>query len=65
MSEFFLHFLYQFQYFDKNNLQTTDNERIEVMKIGRMNTDSGADFQDARLLIGIYTNINRMPPTKM
>ena len=52
MSEFFLHFLYQFQYFDKNNLQTTDNERIEVLKIGRMNTDSGADFQDARLLIG-------------
>jgi Protein of unknown function (DUF2851) len=52
MSEFFLHFLYQFQYFDKTNLQTTDNERIEVLKIGRMNTDSGADFQDARLLIG-------------
>ena len=52
MSEFFLHFLYQFQYFDKINLQTTDNERIEVLKIGRMNTDSGADFQDARLLIG-------------
>ncbi|MDZ7897675.1 MAG: DUF2851 family protein [Arcicella sp.] len=52
MSEFFLHFLYQFQYFDKNHLQTTDNECIEVLKIGRMNTDSGADFQDARLLIG-------------
>jgi hypothetical protein len=52
MSEFFLHFLYQFQYFDKTNLQTTDNERIEVLKIGRMNTNSGADFQDARLLIG-------------
>ena len=52
MSEFFLHFLYQFQYFDKTNLQSTDNERIEVLKVGRMNTDSGADFQDARLLIG-------------
>lgn len=52
MSEFFLHFLYQFQYFDKKNLQTTDNERIEVLRIGIMNTDSGADFQDARLLIG-------------
>ena len=51
MSEFFLHFLYQFQYFDKNNLQTTDNERVGVLKIGKMNTDSGADFQDARLLI--------------
>lgn len=52
MSEFFLHFLYQFQYFDKNNLQTTDNEHIEFLKIGRTNTDAGADFQDARLLIG-------------
>ena len=52
MSESYLHFLYQFQYFDKNNLQTTDNELVTIIKIGRLNSDSGADFQDARLIIG-------------
>ena len=52
MSESYLHFLYQFQYFDKNNLQTTDNEVVEIIKIGRLNANSGADFQDARMFIG-------------
>ena len=52
MSESYLHFLYQFQYFDKTNLQTTDNELVEIIKIGRLNSDSGADFQDARMFIG-------------
>ncbi len=52
MSESYLHFLYQFQYFDKSNLQTTDNELVSIIKVGRLNFDSGADFQDARLIIG-------------
>ncbi len=52
MSESYLHFLWQFQYFNKANLQTTDNELVEIIKIGRLNTDSGADFQDARIIIG-------------
>jgi hypothetical protein len=52
MNESFLHFLWQFQRFDKVNLQTTDNESISVLKAGKLNSDSGADFQDARLLIG-------------
>ena len=52
MSESYLHLLYQFQYFDKNNLQTTDNELVRIIKIGRLNSDSGADFQDARVIIG-------------
>lgn len=52
MSESYLHFLYQFQYFDKTNLQTTDNELVRIIKIGRLNSDSGADFQDARIIIG-------------
>ena len=52
MSESYLHFLYQFQYFNKINLQTTDNELVRITKIGRLNSDSGADFQDARIVIG-------------
>ena len=52
MSESYLHVLYQFQYFDKNNLQTTDNKLVSIIKIGVLNSDSGADFQDARIIIG-------------
>lgn len=52
MNEAFLHFLWQFQYFDKSCLKTTDGEAIQVLKIGRYNTDAGADFQDARVQIG-------------
>ncbi|MBB6003649.1 DUF2851 family protein [Arcicella rosea] len=52
MNEAFLHFLWQFQYFDKSCLQTTDNESLQVIKIGNYNTNAGADFQDARVLIG-------------
>ena len=52
MNESFLHFLWQFQNFDKLNLQTTDNEVVEIIKVGRLNSDSGADFQDARIIIG-------------
>lgn len=52
MNESFLHFLWQFQNFDKSNLQTTDNEVVETIKIGRLNADAGADFQDARIIIG-------------
>ncbi|MEA5458773.1 DUF2851 family protein [Arcicella sp. LKC2W] len=51
MNESFLHFLWQFQNFDKTNLQTTDREVVEVNKVGRLNFDSGADFQDARIII--------------
>ena len=51
MNEAFLHFLWQFQYFDKSCLQTTDDETIQVLRIGQPNTNAGADFQDARLLI--------------
>jgi hypothetical protein len=51
MNESFLHFLWQFQNFDKLNLQTTDNEVVEIIKVGRLNSDSGADFQDARIVI--------------
>jgi hypothetical protein len=52
MSESYLHFLYQFQYFDKTHLETTDNELVRIIKIGRLNADSGADFQDARIVVG-------------
>lgn len=52
MDEQFLHYLWQFQQFDKSNLQTTAGEPITVFKTGFLNTNAGPDFTDARLQIG-------------
>jgi hypothetical protein len=49
MTEDFLHFIWQFQYFDKHNLQTTDGKPLEILSPGRLNTHAGPDFSAARL----------------
>ena len=51
MSEAFLYFLWQYQYFTKLNLTTTDGDSIQVLHPGFRNHDSGPDFFNARLLI--------------
>lgn len=51
MQENFLHFLWQHQYFDKSHLHSDAGETIEVLSAGFYNTDSGPDFQSARILI--------------
>ncbi len=51
MHESFLHYLWQFQYFDKTGLSTTEGEKIEVFKTGRLNTDAGPDFSNANVKI--------------
>ncbi len=51
MTEAFLHYLWQFQQFDKSNLQTISSEPISVLKTGILNTDAGPDFSHARLQI--------------
>ena len=51
MNEAFLHYLWQFQQFDKSSLQTITGEKISVLKTGILNTDAGPDFTNARLQI--------------
>lgn len=51
MNEAFLHYLWQFQQFDKSNLLTITGEKIAVLKTGILNTDAGPDFSHARLQI--------------
>ncbi|WP_064197827.1 MULTISPECIES: DUF2851 family protein [Emticicia] len=51
MNEAFLHYLWQFQQFDKSNLQTISGEKISVLKTGILNTNAGPDFTNARLQI--------------
>ena len=51
MTEAFLHYLWQFQQFDKSSLQTEAGDKISVLKTGILNTDAGPDFSHARLQI--------------
>ena len=50
--EDFLHYVWKFRLFDRVNLQTNDGEELEVLSAGLHNSDSGPDFQNARIRIG-------------
>lgn len=52
MQEAFLHFIWQFGYFNRHNLFTTDGEPIQILHPGYLNTDAGPDFSQARIQIG-------------
>ncbi|WP_266367718.1 DUF2851 family protein [Tellurirhabdus rosea] len=52
VSEDFLYFIWQFQYFGHIGLKTTNGEPVQVLHPGYRNRDSGPDFTNARLLIG-------------
>lgn len=52
MSESFIHYLWQFQYFSKSSLQTTQGEEIVVFHPGFKNTHAGPDFYQSRIRIG-------------
>ncbi|MFN8346307.1 MAG: DUF2851 family protein [Spirosomataceae bacterium] len=52
MSEDFLYFLWQFQYFDTTDLQTTAGEALQTLAVGQRNTHAGPDFLNGRILIG-------------
>lgn len=47
--EEFLHFIWQFQYFEASGLQTTDGQTLVVSRQGFHNTDAGPDFKEARI----------------
>ncbi len=51
MSEDFLYFLWQFQYFQKTDLQTANGEALQILTVGLRNTHAGPDFLNGRLLI--------------
>ncbi len=51
MREDFLHFIWQFQLFNKKDL-FVENDSLEILDPGTLNTDSGPDFLNARIQIG-------------
>jgi len=50
--EDFIHYTWQYQQFDKNNLKTTNQHSLSVIKTGVRNFNSGPDFENARVNIG-------------
>ncbi|RYZ26352.1 MAG: DUF2851 family protein, partial [Sphingobacteriales bacterium] len=57
MTERLLHYIWQYQYFNKQALQIEGVEAtlLEVIFPGMYNTDQGPDFREARLKIGQHT----------
>ena len=52
MNELFLHYIWQFQYFNKENLRCSTGEEITVVNPGLRNTHAGPDFYNAKLKLG-------------
>ena len=52
MKEDLLHYIWQYRLYDNSDLKTTTGEGVEVIQHGIYNTDSGADFSNARIRIG-------------
>jgi hypothetical protein len=52
MQESFLHYIWQFQYFDKKELQVSSGEKLEVFFPGTLNDDAGPDFSNAKIRLG-------------
>lgn len=51
MVEKLLHFIWQFQYFNKSELQTEDGEDLQIIKQGSNNLNQGPDFSNGSIKI--------------
>ncbi len=51
MNEKLLQFIWQFQYFNKSNLLTTNDETLAIVRSGGLNRNQGPDFLDAIITI--------------
>ena len=51
MTEKLLQYIWQFQYFNRSQLQTAAGERLEIVYTGKLNTDQGPDFCNAQVKI--------------
>jgi hypothetical protein len=51
-TEDFLHYIWTFKLFNKQELKTVQNEPITILKSGQHNTDAGPDFFNAQIKIG-------------
>jgi len=52
MREKLLQYIWQFQYYNKNDLATSEGEPLQIIHQGNINTNQGADFSEAKIKIG-------------
>lgn len=52
MNERLLQFIWQFQYFNRSVLATTNGDSIEILTPGTLNNNQGPDFLNAKLKLG-------------
>ncbi|MDG2281439.1 MAG: DUF2851 family protein [Flavicella sp.] len=52
INEEFLYYLWKFKLFDFQHIHTLDNQKIQILKVGTFNTNSGPDFLNGLLEIG-------------
>jgi hypothetical protein len=52
MTERLLQFIWQFQYFNKNELTTSAGEILQIIHTGQYNNNQGPDFLNAKIKIG-------------
>ena len=52
MREDFLHYIWMYQKFNKRSLTTVNGEVLEVVSVGDLNTNSGPDFLNSKIIIG-------------
>jgi hypothetical protein len=55
MTERLLQFIWQFQYFNKSELISAQDEAIQIMFHGQFNSNQGPDFSNAKIRIGKTT----------
>lgn len=55
MTERLLQYIWQFQYFNRNNLLTEEGEQLQIMHPGSINSNQGPDFTDAKVKINETT----------
>ena len=55
MTEDFLHFIWKYGLFERNEMITDTGEQIQVIGLGEHNSDAGPDFLNTRIKIGNTT----------
>ncbi len=50
--EDFLHHIWKFQYFNKQDIRTRQEEAVCVLFPGHPNSDAGPDFKEAKIIVG-------------
>ena len=60
MNERLLQFIWQFQYFNKEQLVTVDGEILSILSPGRLNLNQGPDFSEAKIKVDNTTWIGNI-----